>query len=94
MTRKPLMSGAVSLPWTRSPQAGQTSSCWPELIKKKSGAGGVLSVENRVDSTFFARGARTSFLLPRSPAPGCRSPSLHRVTPNLSLPISVTLLGG
>ena len=91
MTRKPLTSGAVSLPWTRSPQDGQTSSCWPELIKKR---GGGLSVENRVDSTFFARGARTSLLLPRSPASGCRSPSLHRVTPNLSLPISVTLFGG
>lgn len=37
VTRKPLTSGAVSVPWTRSPQAGQTSSCWPELIKKKGG---------------------------------------------------------
>lgn len=38
VTRKPLTSGAVSVPWTRSPQAGQTSSCWPELIKKRGGS--------------------------------------------------------
>lgn len=61
-------------------------------VDKKKGGG--LSMESRVDSMIFARGTRTSLLLPRSPAPGCRSPSLHRVPPNLSLPISVTLLVG